>query len=244
MTKTNAASILASVVFLKMQEFARRQVTEQARLRAQLEAVVAVTTAELAPEGRIVLDAADGVAIVVLGDPKGALRLAERALTAAAAGLPLSAGVNHGAVQPAGSRDDDGMIGDGIAVAASVAEFASPTRLLISRSFRDALADSAPGLETRLAPAGVFTDAGLRTHELFSPDKLAAGRRRRRLLALGAVAVIGFLGAGVAVRISAEGQQKFVDGMRGKFRQAATQGETFLRGLIEKAKFQGWQKRN
>src|SRR6266480_3888300 len=119
MKTANAAATLASVVFLKIQEFARRPVQEQARLRAQLEAVVAVTTAELAPASRIVLDAADGAAIVVLGDPKGALRLAERALAATAAGLPLCVGVNHGAVQLATSgRNDDGLIGDGIAVAA------------------------------------------------------------------------------------------------------------------------------
>src|SRR5436309_6142263 len=95
MKTANAAATLASVVFLKIQEFARRPVQEQARLRAQLEAVVAVTTAELAPASRIVLDAADGAAIVVLGDPKGALRLAERALAATAAGLPLCVGVNQ-----------------------------------------------------------------------------------------------------------------------------------------------------
>ena len=57
---------VASVVFLKIQEFASRPASEQARLRAQLEAVIAVTTAELAPASRVVLDAADGAAIVVL----------------------------------------------------------------------------------------------------------------------------------------------------------------------------------
>src|SRR5437867_8987145 len=164
MKTANAAAILASVVFLKIQEFARRPVQEQARLRAQLEAVVAVTTAELAPANRIVLDAADGAAIVVLSDPRGALRLAERALAATAAGLPLCVGVNHGAVQLATSgRHDDGLIGDGIAVAASVAEFASPSRLLMSRSFRDAMSDASPGLDSGLFSAGVFADAGLRT---------------------------------------------------------------------------------
>ncbi|HKC39895.1 MAG TPA: hypothetical protein VKC15_10170, partial [Gemmatimonadales bacterium] len=204
MKPTNAAATLASVVFLKIQEFARRPVQEQARLRAQLEAVVAVSSAELALASRIVLDAADGTAIVVLGDPRGALHLAGRALAATAAGLPLCIGVNHGAVQMASVRDDDGMIGDGIAVAASVAEFASPARLLMTRSFRDAMADAAPGLESGLFPAGVFTDAGLRTHELFSPDGRVAERRRTRFFALAVAAVIGLVGAGVAARVSAE----------------------------------------
>ena len=242
MKTANAAATLASVVFLKIQEFARRPVQEQARLKAQLEAVVAVTTAELAPASRIVLDAADGAAIVVLGDPKGALQLAARARAATAAGLPLCIGVNHGAVQLASAgRDDDGLIGDGIAVAASVAEFASPSRLLMSRSFREAMADASPGLESGLFPAGVFTDAGLRTHELFSPDGRVAERRRTRFLALSVAAVIGLVGAGVAARVSAEGHQKFVDGAVVKIRGAIAAGERYLGGVIERVR---WQKRS
>src|SRR5947199_7706071 len=108
MKTTNAAATLASVVFLKIQEFARRPVQEQTRMRAQLEAVVAVTAAELAPAGRVVLDASDGIAVVVLGAPRATLRLAERALAASAAGLPLCAGVNHGAVRLLGAKKHDG----------------------------------------------------------------------------------------------------------------------------------------
>ena len=208
-----AASLVASVVFLKIQDFARRPATEQARLRAQLQAVVAVTASESAPASRIVLDAADGAAVVVLEEPRGALRLAERALTAAAAGLPLSAGLNHGALQLAGRRSGEGMTGDGVAVAASVAEFAVPPRLLASRAFRDALAEVAPGAEAALAPAGTFTDSGLRTHELFSPDERALARRGRRYALAGAVLAAMLVGAGVAARVSTLGEQPFADAM-------------------------------
>jgi len=236
MKTTNAAATLASVVFLKIQEYARRPVQEQARLRAQLEAVLAVTLAELPPENRIVLDAADGTAVAVLADPKGALRLAERALPAMAAGLPLCIGIDHGTVQMA-SGGENGMIGDGIAVAANVADFATPSRVLISRSFRDALADVTPGMGTGFSPAGVFTDAGLRTHELYFPDKEAAGRRHRRLIALGVAAVIGLVGAGIGVRASTGGHQKVFDGTMGKLGLSAKQREAALRGLREKLKF-------
>jgi class 3 adenylate cyclase len=236
MKTTNAAATLASVVFLKIQEYARRPVQEQARLRAQLEAVLAVTLAELPPENRIVLDAADGTAVAVLADPKKALRLAERALPAMAAGLPLCIGIDHGTVQMA-SGGENGMIGDGIAVAANVAEFAMPSRVLISRSFRDALADVTPGMEAGFFPAGTFTDAGLRTHELYFPDKQTAGRRQRRLIALGVAAVIGLVGAGIAVRVSTGGHQKVFDGTMGKLGLSAKQREAALRGLREKFKF-------
>src|SRR5258706_4817151 len=150
-------------------------------------------------------------------------------------------GLNPGGFQMASVRADDGMNGDGAAVGASVAEFASPARLLMTRSFRDAMADAAPGLESGLFPAGVFTDAGLPTHELFSPDGRAAERRRTRFFALAVAAVLGLVGAGVAGRRSAEGHQKFGDGVVVKIRQTIAQGERVLGGLIEKVQ---WQKRN
>jgi len=234
----NATTALASVAFLKMHEFARRPVTEQARLRAQLEAVVAVTAAELEPASRVLLDAADGVAVVVLDDPIGALRLAERALSAAAAGLPLSVGINHGAVQLAGAgKGDEGLAGDGIAVAANVAEFAAPSALLISRSFRDALADARPGFEAQMLTAGTFTDAGLRTHELFAPDHRVEKRRKRRYIAASFLAVIVLVGAGVGARIATEGQDKFLNGVAAKYRAAAAHGRSYVQDLVRRVKF-------
>jgi class 3 adenylate cyclase len=238
MNTTTAAANLASVVFLKIQEFARRPAQEQARMRAQLDAVLAVTAAELEPAGWIALDAADGVAVAVLDDPEGAMRLAQRALTAAAAGLPLCVGINHGAVQvSSGGRGGDGLIGDGIAVAASVAEFASSTRVLISRSFRDALAEAAPRLDSGLQPAGVFTDAGLRTHELFYPDKQAVGRRQRRILAAGIAIAVMLVGGGIAARAATGGHQKVLDATMGKVGMSAKQREAWLRGVREKVRF-------
>jgi len=232
-----AGTALASVVFLKMHEFPRRPVTEQARLRAQLEAAVAITTAELDPSSRVLLDAADGAAVVVLGDPLGALRLAERALFAAAAGLPLSVGINHGAVQLAGDgRGDEGLAGDGIAVAANVAEFAAPSALLVSRSFRDALADARPGAEAQMLTAGTFTDAGLRAHELFAPDHRVPKRRARRYLAASVLAAFLLVGAGVGARIQAEGQERFLSSVQKKYRDAAAQGKGYWRDLLSRVK--------
>ncbi len=225
-----SASVLASVVILRIHEFVRRPVSEQARLRAQLEAVVAVTMAELEPDSRIVLDASDGVAIVVLRDPEGALRLAGRALAAAAAGLPLAAGINHGAVQLTGNGKAEGMMGDGIAVAASVAQFAPPAQLRVSRSFRDALADAAPGSEALLVPKGTSTDSSLRRHELFARDARAVRRRTRRYRALSAAALVLLVAAGVGWRISVVGQEAFVNGV-------VTKGQSYVRGLAKKANF-------
>jgi hypothetical protein len=230
MAASPRSSIYASVVFLRIQDFARRPATEQARLRAQLQAVVAVTAAEIPPAGRAVLDAADGAAIVVLDHPHRALRLAERALNAVAAGLPLSAGLNHGALQLAGRKDADGMTGDGIAVAAAVAAFAGPSRLLASRAFRDALADAAPGSEAALAPAGTLTDAGLRSHEVFTPSRRAAERRHQRYVAVAFVMAVCLIAGGIAMRSSAPKQPAFVDAM-------LERTAPYWRGLVERVSF-------
>ena len=220
------ASPQASVVFLKVQDFGRRAASEQARLRAQLEAVVAVTVAQIAPASRVVLEAGDGVAVVVLGHPRGALRLAQRALAASAAGLPLSAGVNHGAVQV--FKGNGGMTGDGIAVAAAIAEFAAPSRLLASRSFRDALAEAFPGHEAALGPAGTFTDPGLRSHELFAPDCGAPARRRRRYAAASVILVLALVGGGISARVAKEGREPFVKSVTLKI-------QPYWRALVRKA---------
>ncbi len=209
-------ALVASIAFLRIQDFARRPASEQARLRAQLEAVVAVTAAELEPTKRIVLEASDGAVLVVLGDPKGTLRLAERALAAAAAGLPLCIGLNHGTVLISGSKGGEVMTGDGIAVAASIAQFAAPARLFVSRTFRDALADAQPGLEVSLSPAGTFTDAGQRNHELFKPDLNAMRRRGRRYAAAGIALVLALVGGGLAFRLSADGHPPSVDAVLAK----------------------------
>jgi len=207
------ASLFASVVFLKIQDFARRPATEQARLRAQLQAVVAVAAAEIPPAGRVMLDAADGAVIVVLDDPRAALRLAERSLSAVAVGLPLSAGLNHGALELAGRKGGEGMTGDGIAVAAAVAALAGAASVLASRSFRDAVAEAAPGAEAALASAGTFTDPGLRTHEVFTPNARALGRRSRRYSAIAVVLAVALIGTGIAVRSATPSQQPFMEAM-------------------------------
>ena len=206
-------SIFASVAFLKIHDFGRRPVVEQARLRAQLEAVVAVALPELKENARIVLDAADGIALVVLDDPRAVLALAERTLAAGAVGLPLSIGINHGPVKQSGKGKSEGLLGDGVAVAAAIAELAGPQKLLLTRDFRQALEDAAPGAEAALAVAGTHTDSSLRAHELYRHDPLGAARRGTRYLAATVAAVIALAGAGVAFRVSVEGLDRYTNRM-------------------------------
>lgn len=220
------ASHYASVVFLKIQEFARRSASEQARLRAQLQAVIAVTAAEIAPAERVVLDAADGAAIVLLGNPRAALRIAERALSAVSVGLPLSAGLNYGAVQLV----RDGMTGDGIAAAAAVAAFAPTERVLASRAFRDALGDAEPGAEALLVSAGTFNDPGLRAHEVFRPNPKALARRQWRYGAVTALVTVALLAGGMLLRDASPDRAPFVDVMVQKT-------EPYWRELVQRVSY-------
>jgi hypothetical protein len=221
LTPVPVPSVYASVAFLKIHDFGRRPVVEQARLRAQLEAVAAVTLPAIGEGDRVVLDAADGMALVVLGAPRAALAVAERALAAGAAGLPLAIGITHGAVRPTGSGAAAGVMGDGIAVAAAIAELAGPQKLLATREFRNALADASPGAEVALAPAGMHTDSSLRAHELYRPAPRAEVRRARRYTAAAVAAVLAIVGGGIAFRASVEGPQKFAERVNGAMQAGA-----------------------
>lgn len=201
MNEPSTLPSLASVIFARITEFVRRPVAEQARLRAQLEAAMAVSLDEFPVRSRIVLDAPDGIAVVVLDDPAGALDIAQRCILVTAAGVPVAIAINHGAVRPA--PDDEGMqrlTGDAIGTAAAIAHFAGAGRLIVSRAFRDALAASAPHRAVSLLPAGVFTDANVRTHEVLSPDPDVPRRRRMVLATVGAIAMIAFAASAVVFR--------------------------------------------
>jgi len=200
MTNSAHAPRLACIVFVRMRDFSRKPVQEQAMLGDQLHRLVEAVVADLPAGDRLVLDVPGGAAIVVPDDPPAALAIAER-LHARAPELALCIGLNHGPVKLAELDDSTELIGDGLQAAAITAEFATPERWLAARAFRDALYAVAPGEAARLAPAGVFTDTGVRAHELYALDLRAARRRRLRLLAGGAVAVAAILGAGVGARL-------------------------------------------
>ncbi len=219
-----AMPTLASVIVLKIQSFSSRAVAEQTQLKARMEALVTLAIEPLPADGRIVLDLPDGLAVVVLDNPRDALELAERAQAAAAA-LPIGIGGNHGPVTPAtDALRGGGLTGDGLATGMILAGAAQPTksaapgwrrslatgmilagaaqpgRFLLSRAFYEALRAVAPSRAQALGAAGVFTDRNVRTHELFALDPQAAPARRRRLMAAGTLAVIGILGLGFAAR--------------------------------------------
>jgi hypothetical protein len=193
-----ASAAHASVVFLKIPGFAQEPVAEQALLKERLEGALAGALEPIEEAARIVLEAADGAAVVVLGDPAGALDLARRACVGAS-GLRVAAGINHGPVRVVDAGTI--MVGDGITVAETVAGFAPRGRAAATREFRDALRRSAPGRARDLAPAGTHTDARDRSYQVFLADEPAARARRRRFLAVMGGAFGAIVVAGIVVRV-------------------------------------------
>lgn len=192
--------ILASVIVLKIQNFSARPVAEQSQLKTQVEALTTLAIQPLPTAGRVALDLADGMAVVVLDNPVAALALAGRCQSAATQ-LPVCIGVNHGPVAPAtDALRGSGLTGDGLGAAMILAGAAQPGRFMVSRPFHEALRTFSPSHARDLAASGVFTDRNVRTHELFALDPQAAPARRRRLLFTGALAVTGILGLGAAAR--------------------------------------------
>ena len=191
---------LASVIVLKIQAFSGRPVTDQTRLKSQLEKLLAPVIQPLPAAGRIVLDMTDGMAVVMLGNPNDALQLAEQSQVAAAA-LPLCIGVNHGPVAlAADALRGSGVTGDGLAAGMILAGAAQPGRFLVSRPFHDSLRAVSPNRARDLAAAGVLTDRNVRTHELFALDPAAAAVRRRWMIGAATLSVMGILGLGFAAR--------------------------------------------
>jgi len=204
--ETVAVPTLASVVVLSLQDFGRKPVAEQIKLKTALEKLVREGIGAFSDPDRLVLDAPGGFAVVVLGAPGAALRLAERAQADAEVGeLPLRVGLNHGPIKIVeDGRRGPSLVGDGVNTGLMLANATKPGRLLASRGFREALKIAAPQRVPELRSAGTITDPDVRTHETYALDASVAPARRKRRLMLGLAGVGAIVGLGFAGRIARE----------------------------------------
>ena len=201
MTDNGHPPALASIVLLRLRDYARRPVAEQARLSAQLDAVLAVLLPDIPPHERIVLEGKGSAAVAVLDNAPAALALAERALRGNDAGMTLSIGIDHGAVELVPGESGHALTGDGVATASVTAAFATDHGLLVSRNFRTALAARSPGAESILTPTGRFSGAGLRSYQVFHIDRTAPARRRLRLMLISVAALVALIGVAIGIRL-------------------------------------------
>ena len=130
---TASPPTLASVVVMRIAEFTRKPVAEQVQLKERLDALVTLAIRPVPAAARIVLDAPEGVAVVVLDGPGVALELAKRSQFSAD-GLRLCIGVNHGPVMSApDAHRGAGLIGDGLTAGLTLSSAAKPGRFVASR---------------------------------------------------------------------------------------------------------------
>jgi len=197
MSPARSTASHASVVFLKIHDFAQQVVADQARLEAALEKIVAGALPVLGADQSIVLDAPGGLAVVVLANPRGALRFAWRA--AAGRDLDFSVGLSHGAVRLAPGPLQV-VYGDALITAEAVARATEAGGVSASREFRDAITRSHPGMRRLLARIGSAIDAHERAHEMFRADVAWVGARRRTFYAIAGITAAIVLAIGIGIR--------------------------------------------
>ncbi|MGV8934244.1 MAG: hypothetical protein ACOH1I_06455 [Gallionellaceae bacterium] len=208
MAQAEQIPLQSSVIILRIQDYPRRPVAEQARLRAQLDTLLALLLPDIPQNSRIVMSGNGNAAVAILDNPPVALAFAERALNANQAGLNLGLGIDHGPVEVVqgnnldSSSNDAALSGDGLATASIMAAAASEVGLLVSQNFRTALAQAKPGAEYALVQSDNFSDAGLRTYQVYALDRLAPPKRRRHYSIVALSIFVLLMVASVAMRLS------------------------------------------
>jgi hypothetical protein len=185
----SANPVHAFVAFLRIPMFEAHSVTEQASLKEKLEGRARLALSMLPASDRVVLDADDGLALVLFGEAARALDVAQAIHRQD--GAPLQVGLSYGPLALTSRGTEGRVIGDGLSAASAAARFASPEKLLVTENFARVLKAGAPGRATELASAGEFTDTRVRMHAFFTPERQRGISRRRRM--------VGYTLAGVAI---------------------------------------------
>ena len=225
MSSPSPNPVYANVAYFRVPQFDARTVSEQASAKEELEARVREAMSWVPPQDRVVLDADEGVALILFGDPARALEVTQ----AVHAQGPVHAGLNYGPLALSSRGSDAKVFGDGLVGAAAAARFAKPEKVLVTHDYAKALQATSPERAAELETAGEFTDTRVRLHSFFTPDAARAAANRRRAIGTAAVIAIAILFAGVILR---EGYQRVFPPAPATVRlQIKPRGEIFIDGL-------------
>ncbi|HXZ48545.1 MAG TPA: PEGA domain-containing protein [Usitatibacter sp.] len=200
MSPSTSSPVHASVAYVRIPHFDTRTVAEQAAIKGELETRARSALAAIPAADRVVLDAEDGLALVLFGPPGRALDATAALQEPGTAGFVV--GINHGPLALTSGGSDARVYGDGLAAAAAAARFATPGRPLVTEDFARALSAREPGRGRGLAPAGNFTDTRVRLHSLYTPDPSRAARLRREALRAATLGIVAILLLGTAARFA------------------------------------------
>ncbi len=147
LTERVQTALQASVVFLDIIGYSKRDVAEQFAVKKRFNADVAAAVAPIPPDSRLMLDTGDGAALCFFSTPMHALdcvtHLIARFVTAASsqdASFEVRTGINAGPVRVI--RDMNGqlnVVGDAINDGQRIMSFADAGQVLVSRAFCDAV---------------------------------------------------------------------------------------------------------
>jgi hypothetical protein len=216
MVEQKDSSLVTCMAFVEIEDYAKKTVTEQIKLRERFNDALSTALQNVAPGDRIVLDTANGVAVAFLGKTEDALLVAMSLRDGIAAATPqpgpaLAAriGINIGPIKLI--KDGGGepnIIGDGITVAQSVTSFAAPGQVLVSQAYREAVSRVSHQFGQLLEVVGSRTDKYLREHQVYAavattgkspaPGRAGTGRKPKiRMAAMAAIAAILVIAVGV-----------------------------------------------
>jgi len=165
-------TFICSVVFVDIVEYTKKTVAKQVAQRGWFNGMLAEALQGISQEDRIVIDAGDGAAICLLGDPEEAVFITNALRVAIAEHaypeFALRMGINLGPVKMA--KDIHGrpnIIGDGINVAQRVMSFAQPNQILVSRSYYDIVSRISDEYERLFRYQGEHKDKHVRSHQVY-----------------------------------------------------------------------------
>lgn len=175
-------NLLCTILFMDLVGYSSRSLDDQARIKQQLNALVARVLQDIPPDTRLALDTGDGAALCFMGDPQEALQAAMllRDLLAQRYGarMPARIGLHMGPVRVIQDINDRlNVVGDGINVAQRIMDFAAPGQIVVSRACFDIMSRIAQDSADLFRYAGVHEDKHGRIHELHIVRDSARGVR-------------------------------------------------------------------
>lgn len=172
MSESQHRTLICSVLFLDIEGYSIRSVTEQLAIKQQFNALLEAALRHVATDDRIILDTGDGAAVGFLSDPEDSLFAAMNlrdAIAATAPTLRVRIGINLGPVRLL--KDINGqanIIGDGINDAQRVMSFAEPGKILVSRSYYEVVSRLSDDYARLFVYDGTRTDKHVREHAVYA----------------------------------------------------------------------------
>lgn len=165
-------TLVCSVLFVDIEGYSKRSVTEQLAIKQEFNALLVAALSHVATDDRIILDTGDGAAVSFLSDPEDSLFAAMSLRDAIAAkdpALRVRIGINLGPVRLL--KDINGqtnIIGDGINDAQRVMSFAEPGKILVSRSYFEVVSRLSDDYARLFVYDGTRTDKHVREHAVYA----------------------------------------------------------------------------